>query len=74
MHEEHKRLRLGERRSVTLLLALRPWELQDFMDLRRERRAAPVVNVMTSEGASVADEAESAPAMIMAAPGGQETS
>ncbi len=74
MHEEHKRLRLGERRSVTLLLALRPWELQDFMDLRRERRAAPVVNVMTSESDGVADQAESAPAMIMAAPGGQDLS
>jgi len=37
LHEDHKRLPLGERRSVTLLLALRPWELEDFQELRRPR-------------------------------------
>lgn len=40
MHEEQKRLPLGERRSITLLLALRPWELEDFRDLRRSRQLA----------------------------------
>lgn len=41
MHEEQKRLPLGERRSVTLLIALRPWELEDFRDLRRPRPHVP---------------------------------
>jgi hypothetical protein len=42
-HEDHKRMPLGERRSVTLLLAFRPWELEDFRELRRPRKekAAP---------------------------------
>jgi len=42
LHEDHKRLPLGERRSVTLLLALRPWELEDFRDLRRPKPEKPV--------------------------------
>jgi hypothetical protein len=37
LHEDQKRLPLGERRSVTLLIAMRPWELDDFRDLRRPR-------------------------------------
>ena len=40
-HEDHKRMPLGERRSVTLLLAFRPWELEDFRDLRRPRPDKP---------------------------------
>jgi hypothetical protein len=51
LHEEHKRLRMGERRSVTLLLALRPWELQDFTDLRRVRRQAAPSSAEGSEAA-----------------------
>ncbi|MBI1396161.1 MAG: XRE family transcriptional regulator [Betaproteobacteria bacterium] len=39
-HDDCKRTRLGERRSVTLLLALRPWELEDFRELRRPRRVS----------------------------------
>lgn len=37
MHADQKRLPIGDRRSVTLLLALRPWELADFQELRRAR-------------------------------------
>ena len=38
MHEDDKRLALGERRPASLLLALRPWELDAFHALRRGRR------------------------------------
>lgn len=37
IHEDQKRLPVGERRSLTLLLAMRPWELDDFHELRRDR-------------------------------------
>lgn len=37
LHEDHKHLPPGERRSVTMLLAMRPWELDDFQALRRPR-------------------------------------
>lgn len=37
LHEDEKRRPLGERRSVTLLLCLRPWELEDFKELRRQK-------------------------------------
>ncbi|MCU0868092.1 MAG: transcriptional regulator [Burkholderiales bacterium] len=43
IHEDQKRLPLGERRSVTLLLAMRPWELDDFHELRRARDRKPAV-------------------------------
>lgn len=39
MHEDDKRLALGERRPASLLLALRPWELDAFHALRRGRRS-----------------------------------
>lgn len=40
MHDEDKHRALGDRRPVSLLLALRPWELEAFKKLRR---AAPGV-------------------------------
>ena len=42
MHENQKHLPLGERRPCTLLLAQRPWELEDFRELRRPRDTAAV--------------------------------
>ncbi len=39
LHEDEKHLPLGERRSSTLLLAMRPWELDEFKELRRPRPA-----------------------------------
>ncbi|MFN8751476.1 MAG: helix-turn-helix domain-containing protein, partial [Betaproteobacteria bacterium] len=36
LHEESKHMPLGERRSTTLLLAIRPWELDEFRALRRK--------------------------------------
>jgi len=36
LHEESKHMPLGERRSTTLLLAIRPWELDEFHALRRK--------------------------------------
>lgn len=38
MHDDDKRLPLGERRPASLLLAVRPWELDAFHQLRRRRR------------------------------------
>lgn len=35
MHDDDKHLPLGERKPVSLLLAIRPWELADFKKLRR---------------------------------------
>jgi hypothetical protein len=47
---------LGERRSVTLLLAFRPWELEDFRELRRPRpeKAAPrlAAEALVTKGAA----------------------
>jgi len=49
LHEDEKHLALGERRPTTLLLAMRPWELDEFRELRRpktsERPALPVQRV-----------------------------
>lgn len=39
LHEEDKRLPLGERRPASLLLAMRPWELDAFHALRRKKRS-----------------------------------
>ena len=38
-HEDEKHLPLGDRRPVTLLLAMRPWELDEFRELRRPKPA-----------------------------------
>jgi hypothetical protein len=38
MHNDDKALRLGERRPASLLLAVRPWELDAFHQLRRKKR------------------------------------
>ncbi len=35
MHDDDKHLQLGERRPASLLLAIRPWELEAFKQLRR---------------------------------------
>jgi hypothetical protein len=39
-HHNEAHLAPGERRPVTLVLAIRPWELQEFSDLRRRRAPA----------------------------------
>lgn len=39
LHHGDAHLPLGERRPATLVLAIRPWELQAFADLRRKRPA-----------------------------------
>lgn len=39
MHNDDRHLPLGVRRPASLVLALRPWELDDFNALRRKRRA-----------------------------------
>lgn len=38
LHDEDKRLPIGERRPASLLLAMRPWELDAFHQLRRKKR------------------------------------
>jgi hypothetical protein len=38
LHDEDKRLPLGQRRPATLLLAMRPWELDGFHELRRKKK------------------------------------
>lgn len=38
-HEDEKHLPLGDRRPITLLLAMRPWELDEFRELRRPKPA-----------------------------------
>jgi transcriptional regulator with XRE-family HTH domain len=40
MHHGDAHLPLGERRPATLVLAIRPWELEAFQDLRRKRAAS----------------------------------
>ena len=40
LHHGDAHLPLGERRSATLVLAIRPWELQAFEDLKRKRAAS----------------------------------
>lgn len=39
MHNDDKHLPLGERRPASVVLALRPWELDEFNNLRRKKRA-----------------------------------
>jgi len=39
MHNDDKNMAIGERRPASVLLALRPWELDDFNKLRRKRKA-----------------------------------
>jgi DNA-binding Xre family transcriptional regulator len=38
LHDEDKRLPIGERRPASLLLAIRPWELDAFHELRRKKK------------------------------------
>jgi hypothetical protein len=40
LHHGDAGLPLGERRAATMVLAIRPWELQAFKDLRRKRPAS----------------------------------
>jgi len=40
LHHADAHLPLGERRPATLVLAIRPWELQAFQDLKRKRPAS----------------------------------
>ncbi|HEX7955037.1 MAG TPA: helix-turn-helix transcriptional regulator [Burkholderiales bacterium] len=39
LHNDDKHLPIGARRPASVVLALRPWELDDFNKLRRKRRA-----------------------------------
>ena len=39
LHNDDKQLLIGERRPASVILALRPWELDDFNNLRRKRKA-----------------------------------
>ncbi len=39
LHNDDKLLLIGERRPASVVLALRPWELDDFNKLRRKRRS-----------------------------------
>jgi transcriptional regulator with XRE-family HTH domain len=39
LHNDDKHLPIGERRPASVVLALRPWELDDFNKLRRKRKA-----------------------------------
>jgi transcriptional regulator with XRE-family HTH domain len=38
-HNDDKHLAIGERRPASVVLAMRPWELDDFNKLRRKRKA-----------------------------------
>jgi transcriptional regulator with XRE-family HTH domain len=40
LHEDDKRLPLGDRRPASMVLAVRPWELDAFHQLRRKRKPA----------------------------------
>ena len=42
MHNDDKHLPIGVRRPASVVLALRPWELDDFNKLRRKRRPKAV--------------------------------
>lgn len=42
MHVEDAKLPLGERRSASVVVAMRPWELDDFHAMRRGKKGAPV--------------------------------
>jgi len=39
LHQDDKHLAIGDRRPASVVLALRPWELDDFNRLRRKRKA-----------------------------------
>ena len=39
MHVEDARLPLGERRPASVVVAMRPWELDDFRELRRRKKS-----------------------------------
>jgi len=39
LHNDDKLLMIGERRPASIVLALRPWELDAFNQLRRKRKA-----------------------------------
>ena len=39
LHNDDKHLAIGERRPASVVLALRPWELDDFNRLRRRRKS-----------------------------------
>ena len=39
LHNDDKHLPIGERRPASVVLALRPWEIDDFNKLRRKRKA-----------------------------------
>lgn len=41
LHNDDKHLPIGERRPASVVLALRPWEIDDFNVLRRKRRTRP---------------------------------
>jgi transcriptional regulator with XRE-family HTH domain len=41
LHNDDKHLPIGERRPASVVLALRPWEIDDFNALRRKRRTRP---------------------------------
>jgi len=41
LHHDDKHLPIGERRPASVVLALRPWEIDDFNALRRKRRTRP---------------------------------
>jgi DNA-binding Xre family transcriptional regulator len=44
LHNEDVRLPLGERTAMSLLVAIRHWELQAFAELRRRRRSAKMAH------------------------------
>ena len=39
LHNDDKQLLIGDRRPASVILALRPWELDDFNKLRRKRKS-----------------------------------
>jgi hypothetical protein len=41
MHTADAGLPLGERRPASLVVAMRPWELDDFRELRRKKESLP---------------------------------
>jgi transcriptional regulator with XRE-family HTH domain len=51
MHHHDAHLALGERRSATLILAMRPWELEDIRALRRKRTGATPAQATRPSGA-----------------------
>jgi len=45
LHNEDSKLTLGKRTPMTLLVAVRHWQLDAFAELQRARRAPPAVKV-----------------------------